>query len=80
MGSEMGTLIGKLKALNVARTKQPGMYGDGGGLWLQVTSSGARSWIFRFWTEARDPTTGEIIQDETGKARGRSREMGLGSI
>ncbi|GJD95219.1 tyrosine-type recombinase/integrase [Methylobacterium iners] len=24
------------------------MYGDGGGLWLQVTGKGAKSWIFRF--------------------------------
>ena len=76
----MGTLVGKLKALNVARVKQPGMYGDGGGLWLQVTNGGARSWIFRYWVEERDPATGQIIRDETGKVRGRSREMGLGSF
>ena len=76
----MATLIGKLKALNVARVKQPGMYGDGGGLWLQVTSSGARSWIFRYWAEERDPATGQIVRDETGKVRGRSRECGLGSF
>ena len=31
--------IGKLKALTVAREKRPGMYGDGGGLCLQVTGS-----------------------------------------
>ncbi len=76
----MGTLIGKLKALTVARVKQPGMYGDGGGLWLQVTSAGARSWIFRYWASERDPATGQIIRDEMGKARGCSREMGLGSL
>nr|WP_283206733.1 site-specific integrase [Methylobacterium iners] len=39
---------GKLTALGVARLKTPGMYGDGGGLWLQVTGKGAKSWIFRF--------------------------------
>jgi Arm domain-containing DNA-binding protein/integrase-like protein len=76
----MGRLIGKLKALTVARVKQPGMYGDGGGLYLQVTSSGARSWIFRYWAEERDPATSQIVRDEMGKARGRSREMGLGSF
>ena len=75
----MGRLIGKLKALTVARVKKPGMYGDGGGLYLQVTSSGARSWIFRYWTEERD-ATGQIVRDEMGKVRGRSREMGLGSF
>ena len=56
--------IGKLTALTATRVKQPGMYGDGGGLYLQVSSSGARSWIFRYWT----------------KDLGRSREMGLGSF
>jgi hypothetical protein len=76
----MGTLIGKLKALTVARVKQLGMYGDGGGLWLQVTGAGARSWIFRYWASERDPATGQIIRDEMGKARGCSREMGLGSL
>jgi hypothetical protein len=38
--------IGKLKALNVTRMKRPGMYGDGGGLWLRISSAGAKvtSW------------------------------------
>src|SRR4051794_34668355 len=73
-------MIGKLKALTVARMKQPGMYGDGGGLYLQVTSSGARSWIFRYWTQDRDADTAEPIRDKMGKVCGRSREMGLGSV
>jgi hypothetical protein len=37
----------KLKAIAL-RSLPAGMHGDGGGLWLQVTPSGARSWIFRF--------------------------------
>ena len=40
--------IGKLTALEVSRAKRPGMYGDGGGLSLQVTSATAKSWIFRY--------------------------------
>jgi integrase len=72
--------IGKLKALNVARMKTPGMHGDGGGLWLQVTSAGAKSWILRYWIAERDPATGELIRNpKTKRARGKSREMGLGS-
>jgi hypothetical protein len=31
---------GKLTALHVTRAKTPGMYGDGGGLYLQVTGDG----------------------------------------
>jgi len=37
--------MGKLTALDVARASE-GMYGDGGGLWLQVKRG--RSWIFRY--------------------------------
>src|SRR5262245_54034270 len=40
--------IGKLTALVVARTKRPGMYSDGGNLYLQVESESARSWVFRY--------------------------------
>jgi integrase len=40
--------MGKLTALDVTRAKTPGMYGDGLGLYLQVGSGGARSWIYRF--------------------------------
>jgi integrase len=73
--------IGKLKALTAARAKKPGMYGDGGGLYLQVTGAGAKSWVFRFWVPERDPASGEIVRDpETKKAIGTSREMGLGSF
>lgn len=32
----------------VSRAKEPGYYADGGGLYLQVSSSGTKSWIFRY--------------------------------
>ena len=74
-------VTGKLKALDVAREKRAGTYGDGGGLYLQVTASGAKSWIFRYWLADRDPATGLLVRDPvTGKVKGRSREMGLGSF
>jgi integrase len=38
----------RLSALSIARAKAPGYLGDGGGLYLQVSDSRARSWIFRF--------------------------------
>jgi len=40
--------VGKLTALQVARAKRPGLYNDGGNLYLQVESATARSWIFRY--------------------------------
>lgn len=42
----------KLTALAVAKTKQRGYLGDGGGLWLQVSAAGTKSWVFR-WTRGR---------------------------
>jgi integrase len=57
------------------------LYGDGGGLYLQITERGSRSWIFRYWVSARDPATGELVRDPaTKKVKGRAREMGLGSL
>jgi integrase len=83
MGGDCGMttrLIGKLKALNVEHAKHPGMYGDGGGLYLQVTGAGAKSWIFKYRVSERDPATGEFVSDPaSGRVRGRTREMGLGS-
>lgn len=38
----------RLTALKVARTKRPGRYSDGGGLYLHVREGGARQWVFRF--------------------------------
>ena len=43
----------KLTALAVARATRQGIYYDGGGLELQVTASGARSWIFRYQREGQ---------------------------
>src|ERR1700730_12737311 len=43
---------GRLTALKVKKAKRPGMYCDGGGLYLQVTGSGA-SWIYRYMLAGR---------------------------
>jgi integrase len=37
-----------LKPITLSRAMKPGYHGDGGGLYLQITSAGAKSWIFRF--------------------------------
>jgi integrase len=44
----MARLIEKLTPLAVTKTRKAGYYGDGAGLWLQVSASGSKSWIFRF--------------------------------
>lgn len=38
----------KLRAPEIVRLTQPGYYSDGGNLFLQVTGTGAKSWLFRY--------------------------------
>src|SRR4051812_834850 len=46
-------VIGKLTTVHVRQSTRRGLYGDGGGLWLQVSAGGARSWVFRFKEDGR---------------------------
>jgi integrase len=45
--------INKLSAVAVANARAPGLYGDGGGLYLQVTATGTKSWLFRYKVAGR---------------------------
>jgi integrase len=40
--------INRLAAARVTTVRTPGMYPDGGGLYLQVTSPTAKSWVYRY--------------------------------
>jgi integrase len=65
MGTDMGKRqLNRLSARTVATKTVSGLYCDGGGLYLQVTPSGNKSWIFRY----RSPLTQKL------------RDMGLGPI
>ncbi len=44
---------GKLKVKQVERLTKRGLYGDGGGLYLQVANGGSKSWLFRFKSDGR---------------------------
>lgn len=44
----MAKIHQRLTALGVGKVKKPGYHADGDGLYLQVTTAAARSWIFRF--------------------------------
>lgn len=50
-------MAGKLKAKEI-ETLGPGRHGDGNGLWLQVSKSGARSWVLRYWIDSRERVFG----------------------
>ena len=41
-------VMAKLTPLKISKLKEPGNYGDGRGLYLQITKEGYRSWLHRF--------------------------------
>jgi hypothetical protein len=45
--------LNRLTALKVSRAKRPGMYADGGGLYLRVADGGSKQWVFRYVSNAR---------------------------
>jgi hypothetical protein len=49
---------GRLTALAVERARRPGLYADGGGLYLQVSGVRGRSWIFRFMIRGKARSMG----------------------
>jgi integrase len=74
----MGRAIAKLSALKVEQlSKKQGAYGDGGGLWLYVSSPNASSWIFRF--AAPLPYLRKHKGEVRERPAGTMREMGLGA-
>ena len=64
--------INKLSTLEVTKKTRPGRYGDGGGLWLQVSARGTKSWIFRFMLngQARQMGLGSVDTFSLTGARG----------
>lgn len=48
-----GRQLHRLSALRVAKEVAPRHYVDGGGLYMQIAHSGARSWVFRFKLSGR---------------------------
>jgi integrase len=65
--------IGRLTALKVSRTLPAGMYADGAGLYLQVTSKGAKSWIYRFSLRGKPREMGLGSLTAVGLADARSK-------
>lgn len=59
----------RLSALAIARLSAPGKYPDGAGLYLQITATGAKTWLFRFTRNHPD-----------GGPKRKSTWCGLGSL
>lgn len=76
----MGLKINRLTARRVAAITEPGYHPDGGGLYLQVTASGAKSWVFRYRFEGKRPEMGlgplhVVGLAEAREAAGAARKM-----
>src|SRR4029077_3973767 len=69
----MAREIERLSARKVAALRRPGYYPDGANLWLQVTSSGAKSWILRFTLNGRSREMGLGSVDTYSLAEARAR-------
>lgn len=54
----MPRLVQRLNVMTLKRLAKPGLYPDGGGLHLQVTGAGGRSWVFRYWVSGRERRMG----------------------
>ena len=54
----MARVHNRLTAKGVKDAKGPSMLNDGGGLYLQVTPAGSKSWLFRFRWQGKRPQLG----------------------
>lgn len=65
-----------LSARAVQTMKAPGMFADGDGLYLQVTASGAKSWVFRYQLAGRrrDMGLGPLSAVSLAEAREKAQE------
>lgn len=72
----MARLVEKLTPLAVSKMTTPGYYGDGAGLWLQVSPSGSKSWIFRFTLagKQREMGLGAVHTVNLTEARAKAKE------
>jgi integrase len=81
----MARASNRLSAVEVKNATEKGMYHDGGGLYLQVSAGGAKSWIFRFMLDGRAREMGlgpvrAIALAEARKRAGECRRLRLDGI
>lgn len=58
MGVSVGRTLNRLSAKGVQNLKRPGYHPDGGGLYLQISPAGTKSWIFRYTLTGRSREMG----------------------
>lgn len=84
----MARKLGRLTALEVSKTKTPGLQHDGGGLYLQVRAAGAdergrarvtKSWLYRFTLRGKADWMGLGGVDDVSLAQARRRRGAVDS-
>lgn len=72
----MARTINKLSDKGVKAKSEPGRYGDGGGLYLQISSYGTKAWVFRYMLDgkARHMGLGSVNDFTLAEARERARK------
>jgi integrase len=75
----MARTLNRLSDLKVRREREPGMYADGGSLYLRVAEGGSKQWIFRYVASGRlrDMGLGPVHTVTLAEARERAREARL---
>src|SRR6516164_11529388 len=76
----MAIIRGQLSVKRIAKLTEPGRYPDGDNLYLQVKSSGTRSWIFRYEFRGRERYMGlgplkNVSPDEARELRNAARKQ-----
>jgi integrase len=77
MGANMAVQIERLTAKGVEKKRKPGYHADGAGLYLQVSGSGSKSWVFRYMRQgrAREMGLGSFDSNSLADARQTAREQ-----
>jgi integrase len=65
----------RLTALQVTKLNKPGLYGDGGGLTLQITPAGAKSWLHRYMIAGKSYAMGLGPTHTVSLAEARQKAM-----
>jgi integrase len=77
MADNMTRSLNRLTSLRVTRAKRPGMYADGGSLYLRVAPGGSKQWIFRYTSRdgrMRDMSLGAVHTFSLAEARERATQ------
>ncbi|MGF6924478.1 tyrosine-type recombinase/integrase [Paraburkholderia sp. 40] len=71
MAASQSRQLHRLSALRIAKLVDPGYYADGGGLYFQISSSGARSWVYQFklFGRSREMGLGPALTVSLAEAR-----------